>query len=140
MSDEVALLVADVFELAGLLRRSGDAVAAREGQTQARWQVLSVICDEALTVPQAARRLGITRQGVQRVANDLVAEGLVEFQDNPDHRTSPLLALTRPGRRTLTAITERAADDNQRLAEALGATRLRATRNGVRQMIDALRS
>ncbi|MBL7660839.1 MarR family transcriptional regulator, partial [Escherichia coli] len=30
MSDEIARLVADVFELAGLLRRSGEVVAARE--------------------------------------------------------------------------------------------------------------
>ncbi|WP_328360430.1 MarR family transcriptional regulator [Mycobacterium sp. NBC_00419] len=140
MPDEVALLVADVFELAGLLRRSGDAVAAREGQTQARWQLLSVIGDEALTVPQAARRLGITRQGIQRVANDLATERLIEFRDNPDHQTSALLVLTRSGRHTLAAITEQAAHDNQRLAEALGARRLRATRDGVRQMIDALRS
>lgn len=64
MADEMALLVADVFELAGLLRRSGKAVAAKEGQTQARWQLLSVVSDQALTVPQAARRLGVTRQGV----------------------------------------------------------------------------
>lgn len=91
MSDEIARLVADVFELAGLLRRSGEVVAAREGHTQARWQLLSVVSDRALTVPQAARRLGVTRQGVQRVANDLVVCGLAELRHNPDHRTSPLL-------------------------------------------------
>lgn len=45
MSDEIARLVADVFELAGLLRRSGEVVAAREGHTQARWQLLSVVSD-----------------------------------------------------------------------------------------------
>ncbi len=88
MSDEIARLVADVFELAGLLRRSGEVVAAREGHTQARWQLLSVVSDRALTVPQAARRLGVTRQGVQRVANDLVVCGLAELRHNPDHRTT----------------------------------------------------
>lgn len=67
MSDEIARLVADVFELAGLLRRSGEVVAAREGHTQARWQLLSVVSDRALTVPQAARRLGVTRQVVAEV-------------------------------------------------------------------------
>ncbi len=89
MADEMALLVADVYELAGLLRRSGEAIAAREGQTQARWQFLSVISGDALTVPQAARRLGVTRQAVQRVANELVDDGLAELVANPDHRTSP---------------------------------------------------
>ncbi|WP_059017010.1 MarR family transcriptional regulator [Mycobacterium sp. M26] len=140
MADDVALLVADVFELAGLLRRTGEAVAAQEGQTQARWQLLSVLSEEPLTVPQAARRLGITRQGVQRVVNDLVAAGLVEFADNPDHRTSPLAQLTAPGRRILVAITEQAAHENRRLADALGSTSLRATHDGVRRLIAALKS
>lgn len=135
MSDEMALLVADVYELAGLLRRSGEVTAATQGQTQARWQLLSVICEEALTVPQAARRLGITRQGIQRVANDLVEADLAEFQSNPDHRTSPLLALTDNGRDVLEAITERAAVSNSRLAAALGPASLRATHQGIRRLI-----
>ena len=135
MPDDMALLVADVYELAGLLRRSGEAAAATQGQTQARWQLLSVICDEALTVPQAARRLGVTRQGVQRVANELVVAGLAEFQSNPDHRTSPLLALTNDGRDVLDAITERAAVANTRLAAALEPATLRTTRDGIRRLI-----
>jgi DNA-binding MarR family transcriptional regulator len=135
MPNEMALLVADVYELAGLLRRSGEVAAAAEGQTQARWQLLSVISDEALTVPQAARRLGVTRQGVQRVANDLTAAGLAEFQSNPDHRTSPLLALTGEGRTVLAAITERAAVVNKRLAATLGPAALKATRDGMQRLI-----
>jgi DNA-binding MarR family transcriptional regulator len=139
MPDEMALLVADVYELAGLLRRSGEVTAAAQGQTQARWQLLSVICDGALTVPQAARRLGVTRQGIQRVANDLVGAGLAEFQSNPDHRTSPLLALTGRGRAVLEAITERAAVVNSRLSATLGPSALQATRDGIRRLILELR-
>lgn len=86
MSDEIARLVADVFELAGLLRRSGEVVAAREGHTQARWQLLSVVSDRALTVPQAARRLGVTRQGVQRVAT------IWSFAAWPSSDTTPTTA------------------------------------------------
>ncbi|MFD9519678.1 MarR family winged helix-turn-helix transcriptional regulator [Streptomyces sp. NPDC059979] len=108
MPEELALLVADVFEAAGLLRKMGEAIAGAEGQTQARWQLLSVVSEEPLTVARAARRLGIARQGVQRVANDLVREALADFQPNPDHRGSPLLALTPLGRATLQRITTRA--------------------------------
>lgn len=68
---EAALLAADVYELAGLLRQAGEEIAAVQGQTQARWQLLSVVSDPPLSIPQAARRLGISRQAVQRVANDL---------------------------------------------------------------------
>lgn len=139
MADEMALLVADVFELAGLLRRSGEAVAGREGQTQARWQLLSVVSSDALTVAQAARRLGVTRQGIQRVANDLVSAGLAEFRPNPDHRTSPLLAITDSGRSTLAAITQHAAVVNQHLADVVGPSALSATRDGVRRLILALK-
>ena len=135
MSDEIALLVADVFELAGLFRRSGELAAAASGQTQTRWQLLSVISEEALSVSQAARRLGVTRQGVQRVANDLVRAELAEFTPNPDHQTSPLLTLTDAGRTVLEEITERAVLVNNRLAAALGPVTLHATREGIRQLI-----
>jgi DNA-binding MarR family transcriptional regulator len=139
MADEMALLVADVFELAGLLRRTGEAAAAREGQTQARWQLLSAVSEEALTVPQAARRLGVTRQGVQRVANDLLAAELLELRPNPDHRTSPLLAPTENGRSTLRSITARARVVNDKLTDTLGVRTLETTRDGVRRLIDGLK-
>lgn len=136
--DEMALLVADIFELAGALRRSGEALAATEGQTQARWQLLSAVSADGMTVARAARRLGITRQAVQRVGNDLVAEGLAEYADNPDHRTSPLLILTERGRRTLSAINRRAAADHRVLTDAVGSATIAETRAGVRQLIAAL--
>ena len=139
MTDELARLVADVYELAGLFRRSGEAIAAREGQTQARWQFLSVISDEGLTVPQAARRLGVTRQAVQRVANELVDDLLVELAPNPDHRTSPLCRLTGDGRRILARINKIAEVENRRVAQAVGVDVLRAADRGVRSVTSALR-
>lgn len=140
MADEMAVLVADVFELAGLLRRSGEAVAAEEGQTQARWQLLSAVSERSLTVPQAARRLGVTRQGVQRVANDLVAAGLAELRANPDHRTSPLLETTENGREVLRAITARAAVVNDRLADTVEPAELASTRDTLKRLIVALKA
>ena|SRR5665213_19255 len=84
--------------------------AATEGQTQARWQVLSVISGGDWTVPRAANRLGTSRQAVQRIANELVDDGLAAFDHNPRHRRSPLLGLTTDGRCTPDAITERARE------------------------------
>jgi DNA-binding MarR family transcriptional regulator len=139
MADELALLVADVFELAGLLRRSGEDTARTVGQTQARWQLMSVVSDRALTVPQAARRLGVSRQAVQRVANDLVAEGLAGFTDNPDHRSSALLELTPAGRDALARITQRARGVNARLAAVVDPDALATTRATVRALAGALR-
>lgn len=50
-----------------------------------------------LTVPQVARRLGLKRQSVQKIANRLVSEGWSVFQENRDHKKSQLLKLTAQG-------------------------------------------
>ncbi|MGE7384603.1 MarR family winged helix-turn-helix transcriptional regulator [Streptomyces sp. NPDC004126] len=134
MTQELALLVADVFEAAGALRRAGEALAAAEGQTQARWQLMSVVSEEPLPVARAARRLGVTRQGVQRIANELVRDGLGEFRDNPDHRTSPLLALTPGGRGALAAITRRAEAAHAVMGEGLSPADLAAVRTLLRRL------
>src|SRR5215210_2608186 len=51
----------------------------------------------ALTVPQIARMRPTSRQRMQRLADELDAEGLVQFVDNPKHRRSKLVELTREG-------------------------------------------
>ncbi|MEU0394801.1 MarR family transcriptional regulator [Streptomyces sp. NPDC006208] len=136
--DEMALLVADVFEAAGALRRLGERTAQTEGLTQARWQVLSVMSEEALTVPQAARRLGVSRQNVQRVANDLVELGHAAYTDNPDHKGSPLLALTPGGRNVLAKVTERATERHRTLVQALPEREIAAARGFLRRLLTEL--
>ena len=50
-----------------------------------------------LTVPQIAQMRPTSRQRMQRLADELAAEGLVEFVDNPRHLRSKLVRLTRKG-------------------------------------------
>lgn len=116
--------MADVYELAGESRRSSEAIARQQGQTTARWHLLSVVSDGARTVASAARRLGLTRQSVQRVVDDLVSAGQVEFHDNPDHRSAPLVALTDQGRTTLAALLERSEADRQDAVDRAGLSAL----------------
>ncbi|MET8100796.1 MarR family transcriptional regulator [Streptomyces sp. NPDC005236] len=137
--DELALLVADVYEAAGVLRRSGEAIAGAQGQTQARWQVLSAVSEEPLSVARAARRLGVARQGVQRIANDLARDGLAEFRPNPDHRSSPLLGLTPQGRGVLDGITDRAAATHRVLAADIEPADIAAARHLLRRLIRQVR-
>src|SRR5262245_53419943 len=47
-----------------------------------------------LTVPQIAQMRPTSRQRMQRLADELAAEGLVKFVDNPKHRRSKLVQLT----------------------------------------------
>jgi DNA-binding MarR family transcriptional regulator len=50
-----------------------------------------------LTVPQIAQMRPTSRQRMQRLADELAAEGLVRFVDNPKHRRSKLVQLTPKG-------------------------------------------
>jgi DNA-binding MarR family transcriptional regulator len=50
-----------------------------------------------LTVPQIAQMRPTSRQRMQRLADELAAEGLVKFVENPKHRRSMLVQLTRKG-------------------------------------------
>ncbi|WP_349368797.1 MarR family transcriptional regulator [Salinarimonas sp.] len=92
-------LVLAVFRANGAFLAAGDALVADLGLTSARWQVLGAVslAGRPLTVAQAARRMGLTRQAVQRVANDLAAIGLVAYEDNPDHKRAKLIRLTDRG-------------------------------------------
>ena len=115
----VPLVIADIYQLAGQLRRNADAIAGPIGQTQARWQVLSAASAEPKTVPQIARRLGIARQNVQRVADLLIEEGLAALSPNPDHKTSPYLVLTDTGRATLAQLMSEGRAYHRELASEL---------------------
>src|SRR6266540_2967932 len=92
-------VVLGVFRTNGFLVAAGDQLAAQEGLTAARWQALGALAlaNRPLTVPQIARRMGLTRQAVQASVNRLLSEGLVEADENPDHRRSPLMHLTELG-------------------------------------------
>ena len=111
----MALLIGDVYECAAVLRAAGERMAAAEGQTHARFHALTVIADSPRSVPAIARRLGVSRQNLQRIANDLLREGLVEQIPNPDHRSSPLLRLTESGNETLERFARRADAYNRAL-------------------------
>ncbi len=135
-----ALLVAEVFDAAGVLRRYGEHIASSAGQTQARWQLMSVVSVGDWTVPMAADRLGTSRQAVQRIANELVAEGLAVFTGNPRHRRSPFLRLNARGRRVLDAITEQARLRHRTLANDLAGIDLTDLRSTLRQVTQIVRS
>src|SRR5688572_24829671 len=50
-----------------------------------------------LTVPQIAQMRPTSRQRMQRLADELAAEGLVDFIENPKHQRSKLVRLTPKG-------------------------------------------
>lgn len=141
MTREMEELYSELFDAAGLGRRVGQQIAALEGQTQARWQTMWTIdAARALTVPQIARRLGVSRQNEQRVVNDLVDAGLAELVPNPDHKTSPLARLTAEGERVLESINHAADESHQAILEQFSETQVRQLRKLLRSFGEAARA
>ena len=82
----------------GALSSAGDDLVADLGLSTARTQLLDALASGgARSVSQIARGLGLTRQAVQRVADDLVASGLAVYGANPDHARAQLLNMTEQG-------------------------------------------
>src|SRR5918999_1101611 len=104
-------LILSTFRSNGLLLDAGDRLSADEGLTSARWQVLGAIAlaERPLTVPQIARRMGLTRQSVHATVKRLVRDGFLELAPNADHRRSPLVGLTKRGSARYEAIDARQA-------------------------------
>jgi DNA-binding MarR family transcriptional regulator len=98
---EAGALLTDIiiatFQLNGRLMEVAQQLAAEGGLTAAWWQVLGGVLDEPRSVAEIGRRMGMTRQGVQRVADLLVEHGLAEYRPNPAHRRAKLLASTEAG-------------------------------------------
>jgi DNA-binding MarR family transcriptional regulator len=61
----------------------------------------------AQTVPQISRLRSVSRQHVQALVNELAAESFVEFADNPAHKRSPFVQLTRRGQQAVNAMNRR---------------------------------
>ena len=115
--DAFTTLLGQVIGLTRRFTTSGEALARPAGQTLARWLVLETIQDRPATVAQIARSLVLARQGVQRLADVLVRDGLATYETNPAHRRAKLLRITPTGRTALRSIqTAQAA-----WADALGA-------------------
>lgn len=81
-----------------------------------RWGLMRSLHQEGpQAVPQLARARPVARQHIQKLANELEAEGLPEFTDNPRHRRSRLLRLTPRGLREFRRLDGIAHDMAERL-------------------------
>lgn len=93
-------LILTLFRANNLTLLWGDRIVAPFGLTSARWQILGAIVHAERPQPVAwlARDLGVNRQNVQRIVNDLHKEGIVMLETNPHHRRAHLVVLTEKGR------------------------------------------
>jgi DNA-binding MarR family transcriptional regulator len=92
-----------------------------------------------LTVPQIARMRPTSRQRMQRLADELAAEGLVEFIDNPKHQSSKLVRLTRKGDARYREMSARFLAIASTMGVDLSEADIRTTTEIVRQLSDDVR-
>jgi DNA-binding MarR family transcriptional regulator len=136
--DALTSLMLDLFRLNSQLLTAGDRLVAELGLTSARWQILGAIVNAGRPQPVAwlARDLGANRQNVQRIVNDLHAEGLLAFETNPHHRRAQLVVLTEKGRSAFDAAMALQAPWVNRLSDGLSVKDLQT----VQRVVTALRS
>ncbi|RVX45656.1 DNA-binding MarR family transcriptional regulator [Nonomuraea polychroma] len=114
-SELLSGLALGAFRLNGQFLQIAEGLARPAGITPAWWQVLGAVLREPLPVAGIARVMGMTRQGVQRIADLLVERGLAEYRPNPAHRRAKLLQPTAAGREAIAKI----APGHQELADRL---------------------
>ncbi len=134
--EAVTALILDVFKLNGRLLIAGDRLVAELGLTSARWQVLGVIAyaERPESVAWHARTMGLHRQGIQRIVNELKTEGIVEFQTNPHHKRAHLVLLTTKGQQLYEAAIAIQAPWVNALASQLKTNEIATTRSVIEKL------
>ncbi len=93
-----------------------------------------------LTVPQIAQIRPTSRQRMQRLADELAAEGLVEYVDNPKHQRSKLVQLTRKGAASYRRFNARFLSIASTMGIGLGEADIRKALEIVRHLSDDVKA
>ena len=93
-----------------------------------------------LTVPQIAQMRPTSRQRMQRLADELAAEGLVTFIDNPKHVRSKLVQLTPKGVARYAQLSARLLSTASTMGVALSGPDIRTAIAIVRQLSDDVKA
>ena len=81
-----------------MLSRVMDRVHEQAGLSTSQRRVIHLLNRlGTATVPDMAFELGVSRQSIQVICNDLFSRNLIEFTENPRHKRSKLAVLTEPG-------------------------------------------
>jgi len=138
--EAVTALILDVFRLNGRLLVAGDRLVAELGLTSARWQILGAIAyaERPESVAWHARTMGVHRQGIQRIVNELENEGIIEFQPNPHHKRAHLVVLTSKGKKLFEAALELQTPWANRLSSGLALEEIATAKDVIDQLTTCL--
>lgn len=136
--DVLTEVILTTFRLNARLLEAAQEMAQHGGLTAAWWQVLGGVLDQPRSAPQIARRMGVTRQGVRRVADLLVEQRFAEWQPSEDHARVKLLACTQRGYWAIRQIAMVQRPFAARIAGALDLEDLSTTLRTMRELVAAL--
>lgn len=135
-------LILETFRLNGELLTAGDRLVADLQLTSARWQVLGAMgmAPTAMPVAHIARNMGLSRQAVQRLVNELAAQNLVQFAPNPHHQRAKLIVMTTKGKAVFDATMARQGPWADALATGLVAQEIDTALRVLRTIRERLQS
>lgn len=115
LEDLILEVLAAFFDLRAVGQRYGLVTEQGAGS----WGLLRMLKTEGpQTVPDVARARSVSRQYIQKLANELIAEGWVAMDDNPLHKKSRLMVLTDQGEAKFEEMTQRFRELTAKIASA----------------------
>tara|TARA_Y100000590_G_scaffold136287_1_gene156030 strand:- start:459 stop:953 length:495 start_codon:yes stop_codon:yes gene_type:complete len=92
------LLFGNIIRINGAFLEVAEKICSNDNLiTVPIWRIIAVIRIRPMTVSEVAKYLGIKRQSVQSTVNQMKRRGLINLRKNPNHKTSPLVILTKKG-------------------------------------------
>lgn len=136
IEDLIIEIVATFF----LLRAEGMRIGVVSPSGEGYWSVLRLLkINGPQTVPQLARYRYVPRQSVQKLANEMLADGVIELVNNPAHKKSKLLRLTPEGDIVFQEMSDRIAKLAETLAKQQDAAQLQNAADVVKKLHEQLR-
>ncbi len=122
------------------LRAMGQQIGAVTPNGSGYWGLMRSLKQEGVqTVPQLARSRPVSRQHIQKLANHMIAEGVIELVNNPAHKRSKLLRLTSKGETVFQELNQQIAKVAINLAEDMDVQELQIAVKVLKQIREKLK-
>jgi DNA-binding MarR family transcriptional regulator len=136
----IEVLIIEIVATFFLLRAEGMRIGVVSSSGEGYWSVLRLLkVNGPQTVPQLARYRYVPRQSVQKLANEMLKDGVIELVNNPAHKRSKLLRLTLKGEVVFQEMSDRIAKLAETLAEQQDAVQLQNAADIVKKLHEQLR-
>jgi DNA-binding MarR family transcriptional regulator len=123
------------------LRTAGQVLELVTEWGAGSWGLMRLLkADGPKTMPEIARMRSVSRQYIQKLANEVIDRGWLTLIDNPGHRRSKMLQLTKSGERQLAVMSERLAAHVDQIAGDFAESELRITIETLRRVRRALKA